>query len=89
MYIGLHVEQALLLSGFNKLIFFDKFSKNSQIQNFIKILPVGGELLHALGHTDRHDEANSPFSQNCEKILNTTSPPIPTRSIRGDGDKSI
>ena len=32
----------------------------------MKICPVGGELLHSDGQTDRHDEANSRFSQFCE-----------------------
>jgi len=29
----------------------------------MKIRPVGVELFHADGRTDRHDEANSHFSQ--------------------------
>ena len=29
---------------------------------FIKIRPVGAELLHADGRTDGHDEVNSRFS---------------------------
>jgi len=41
---------------------------NTQIPNFTKICPGGPELLHADGRTDRHDEANSPFSQFCEPI---------------------
>ena len=32
----------------------------------MKIRPVGAELYHADGQTDRHDEANSRFSQICE-----------------------
>ena len=32
----------------------------------MKIHPVGAELLHEDGRTDRHDEANSLFSQFCE-----------------------
>jgi len=32
-----------------------------QISNFMKIRPVGAELLHADGQTDRHGEANSRF----------------------------
>jgi len=35
----------------------------------MKILPVEAEFSHADGQTDRHDEANSRFSQNCEKRL--------------------
>ena len=33
----------------------------------MKIRPVGAESIHADGQTDRHDEANSRFSQFCEK----------------------
>jgi hypothetical protein len=33
----------------------------------MKIHPVGAELLHADGHKDGHDEANSRFSQVCER----------------------
>jgi len=43
------------------------FSKNNQISNFMKILPVGTEIFHADGRTDRHDETYSRFSQFCEK----------------------
>ena len=43
----------------------DRFSKNTQIQNFTKIRLVGTELLHSDrrtdGRTDRHDEADSHF----------------------------
>jgi len=35
----------------------------------MKIRPVGAELFRADGRTDRHDEANSRFSQYCEKFL--------------------
>jgi len=48
------------------------FWKNPQISNFIKIRPVGGELFHATNRRtdmeeDRHDEANSHFSQFSER----------------------
>jgi len=33
----------------------------------MKIRPVGYELFHADGRTDRHDETNSRFSQFCER----------------------
>jgi hypothetical protein len=36
-----------------KLEFFDKFSKNVYILNLIKIRPVGAELFHAEGQTDK------------------------------------
>jgi len=32
----------------------------------MEILPVGAELFHANGRTDRHDEANSRIWQICE-----------------------
>ena len=41
------------------------------MSNFVKIRLVGAELFHAYGQTerqtDRHDEANSRFSQFCER----------------------
>jgi len=46
-----------------KVDFIGRFSKKkAQISNFIQICPVGAQLLHADGQTDRHDEANSRFS---------------------------
>jgi hypothetical protein len=42
------------------LNFLDKISKNIDVPNFMKIRPVGGEVIHA-------DEANSRFSQFCEQ----------------------
>jgi len=33
--------------------FLDKFPKNTQISNFMKIRPVAAELFHAGGQTDR------------------------------------
>jgi len=44
-----------------KIELFGQILKNPQISNFMKIRPVGAELLHADGRTDRHDEANSRF----------------------------
>jgi hypothetical protein len=72
MYTGLHVNNPLFLSDLNKnLNFLERFSKNIQISNFTKIRPVGTELLHVDGQTDRqtdrHDEANSRFPQFCER----------------------
>jgi len=48
------------------------FRKNSQISNLIKIGLVGAELFHADGQTNRHDEANSRFSQFCERTQKHT-----------------
>jgi len=46
--------------------YLDIFSKNPQISNFMKILPVGDKLFHADAQTDRHGEANSRLSKCCE-----------------------
>jgi len=46
--------------------FIHRFSKNSQISNFMKIHPVRAELFHADRRTDRHDEDKSWFPQFCE-----------------------
>ena len=47
--------------------FLDRLSKNTQISDFMKIRPVEAELFRAFRkidrQTDRHDEANSSFSQ--------------------------
>jgi len=44
------------LGGFSKIL----------TSNFIKICPVEAMLFHAERHMDRHDGANSCFSQFCE-----------------------
>jgi hypothetical protein len=49
-----------------KLGFIEIFSKNTPMSNFMKIRPVGGELFHADGQTERNNEANSCLSQFCE-----------------------
>jgi hypothetical protein len=52
MYTGLHVKYPLFLSDINETwIFFDRFSKNLQISNFMKIRLLGAELFHADGQT--------------------------------------
>jgi len=58
MTAGPHVKYPNFLSDFNEI-------NNPQIYNVMKIRPMGTELLHVEGqtdrHTDTHDEANSLF----------------------------
>ena len=67
MYTGIRVKYPLFPSDSKQtfIILTDYFSKNVQISNVMKIRPVGYELFHANGWTDRHDEANSRGSQFC------------------------
>jgi hypothetical protein len=53
MFIGLQRKAPLIHVRFQfKRNFFNRFSKNCQISNFMKIRPVGAELFHADGRTD-------------------------------------
>jgi len=71
MLIGFRVKHPLFLSDFNVILNFPyRFSKNTHISDFKKILSVRAELLHADRQTDgrtdtrtdRHDEANCRLS---------------------------
>jgi hypothetical protein len=58
------VKVPVILVQFNEnLNFLDRFSINTKILNFMKIRPMQAELFHVY----RHDEANSRFSQFCER----------------------
>jgi len=47
MHVNLNVKYPLLLSDFNKTWgFFDRFSKNSQISNFMKMYPMRDDQFH-------------------------------------------
>ena len=49
-----------------KPVYFRQISE--KFSNIMKIRPVGAELFHADGlKAGRHDEANSHFSQFCER----------------------
>jgi hypothetical protein len=63
--IIINLNCPLLLSDFNEtFIFSADFLKDPQISKLMEIRLEGSELLHA----DRHDEANSSFSQFCERV---------------------
>ena len=71
MYTGLHVKYPLFLSDLKKKKKLDRFLQNTPISNFTKIFPWGprGAMQtegRTGGPTDRHDKANSRFSQFCE-----------------------
>jgi hypothetical protein len=51
MYIGHCIKCPLFLSNFNGN-FFDRFSKDTPISNFMKIRSVGAELFQSDGQTD-------------------------------------
>ena len=54
MYIGLHIPVILVRFKKRNLNFLDRFfeKKKNRISIFIKIRPVGAELLHEDGLTD-------------------------------------
>ena len=56
MYIGLHVEYPLFVLFQWIFNFLVRFSKNAEISCLMKIRPLGPQLSHADGRTDRHDE---------------------------------
>jgi hypothetical protein len=43
------------------------FFKKTQKSNLMEVRPTTAELFHADGRTDRNDQANSRFSQFCER----------------------
>lgn len=75
MYIGFHAECLFFLSDFNQTWnFFNRFLKNPNVANLMKIQPVGSVLFPAVRKTerekqmDRHDKAKSKFLQFCKYI---------------------
>jgi hypothetical protein len=66
----------LVLSNFNETwIFLDRFSKNTRISNFMKIRPVGGEMVHAGGWTDRPTDKETYTTKPTVTFRNTASAP--------------
>jgi hypothetical protein len=60
MYIGLMKNTLYSCQILMKQEFHDRFSK--KYSNSMTVRPLGAELFHADGRTDRHDEANFRFS---------------------------
>jgi hypothetical protein len=66
MYLSSCEVPVILVRFHCKLIRSDRYFKNTHILNFMKICPVGADLLHVDGQTDRwtdgrtgkHEEAN-------------------------------
>ena len=67
MYIGPHVKYPLFLSDFSETWIFGADFRKKKSSNFMKACPVEAELFYEDGQTDRHEEANSRFSQFCER----------------------
>ena len=53
----------ILARPWQNLNLFDRFSKNAQISNLIKIRPVGAELFHADRQTDRQTHRRTDVTQ--------------------------
>ena len=52
-----------MMHGRKNIKFLHRFSKNTQISNFMNICPVEAEFFRA----DRHVDANNHFSQTCKR----------------------
>jgi len=59
VYWYLYEVPVILVRCYEDLNIFNRFSKDTQISNVLKIRLVGAKLLHTGRRTDRHDEANS------------------------------
>ena len=78
MFIGLQIKYPFLLSDL--MNFLNSFSKNTQIQNFMKIRPMGAEFFRADGWTDKTNlivafrnfaNALNPYPANVENTVSS------------------
>jgi hypothetical protein len=82
IYVALYVKYPLFLTDLNEtLIFSTDFRKILGILNFMKICQLTAELFHTDGRTERHDKANSSFSQffKAPNFFDTTIQAYPKR----------
>jgi len=54
------------------LNFFDRFSNNTQISNFMKIRPVEAELFHADGRAERRSDGRTDGRTDRQRETDTT-----------------
>ena len=64
--VFVHVKYPLFLSDFNRTSIFSKEFRN-ELEYQITSKSIQGEPSCSCGRTDRHDEANTRFSQFCER----------------------
>jgi hypothetical protein len=64
---------------------FHRFSKNTQMSNFIKIRLVGAELFHVDKFTDRYDAVNCGFFRNFVKAPTKQNTYVEASSIYSSG----
>jgi hypothetical protein len=65
MYIAVHVQYPLqyplFFSHFSETRIFSTDFRKTPVSNYKEIHPVGAELFHSDGQTDRHDELTVAF----------------------------
>jgi hypothetical protein len=75
-YVGLHIKYLLFLSYFNEKLIFSIFSTDFLKYSSIKFHenPSNGNRVVPCGYTDRHDDANSRYTQFCARATSATIP---------------
>jgi hypothetical protein len=58
-------------------IFLNRFLKNTEMSNFMKIRPVGAEVLHLDGQTNRRTERQTDMTQLIVAFRNFANAPKP------------
>jgi hypothetical protein len=63
IYRPLCKVSVIIIIFYSSLNFLDRFRKNFEVSNVMKICRVGASLFHADRQTDRHDTVKSRFSK--------------------------